>query len=225
MGYWKCCFLVKLEDLSVLSLWGKDPKGSHSNKHNIIPANHTPASAQEPGPFPGSFHLIVCSNPAGSLHECLLRESRGKGRPQNSRRTRPARQTCNSAVWIFYKQKAVLPSPSLANPQDDIFLTTMNSPPFCSTSAVSISSSMAFLFPIIFTARAIKSFFGSQSLNGGEKKKQHIYCQDNFSSITDCGTSTMNNSWCAEDSMHSNVFKWFIESDFKILSFWGMFFP
>lgn len=112
MGYWKCCFLFKLEDLSVLSLWGKDPKESHSNRHNIIPTNHTPASAQEPGPFPGSFHLIVCSNPAGSLHECLLRESRGKGRPQNSRRTRPARETCNSAVWIFYKQKVVLPSPS-----------------------------------------------------------------------------------------------------------------
>lgn len=65
----------------------------------------------------------------------------------------------------------------LTKPQYHIFLTTMNSPPFCSTSAVSISSSIAFLFPIIFTTRAIKSFFGSQSLRG---KKRHIYCLYNL---------------------------------------------
>lgn len=115
----------------------------------------------------------------------------------------------------FLPVKSCVALPVPGKPQEDNFLTTMNSPPFCSTSAVSISSSMAFLFPIIFTTRAIKSFFGSQSLNREGRKKRHIYCQDNSLSITDCGTSTMNNSLCAEDS----VFKRFTETDFKILSF------
>lgn len=113
MGYWKCCFLFKLEDLSVLSLWGKDPKESHSNRHNIIPANQTPTSAQESGPFPGSFHLIVCSSPAGILHWVFIKGVSWQGKAtklqENTSSTRDLQQRCVNILQA--KSCAALPVP------------------------------------------------------------------------------------------------------------------